>query len=268
MTTDTTSKPLCDRHFDRLHLWVAVLLALALLATWLMGYGPGSPSQLPWPALRALTAGAGDAPTKSAASTGTVTAAASSSAASAAASAASSPATQVEATGPSVAPAPVASSSSPIGAAGDGAATAAAPTAALAPASEAATGSLPAKPLTALEAKTATTAPAMAPVAVAQIFFPRANASLPKTVGRSLAGVVKYLNANASATVTVAGFHDSYGDQARNAELARRRAQAVAGVLERQGIDKQRIALQKPEKSLGSGRAAQARRVDVRVIGG
>ena len=108
----------------------------------------------------------------------------------------------------------------------------------------------------------------MAPVAVVQIFFPRANASLPKTVGRSLAGVVKYLNANASATVTVAGFHDSYGDQARNAELARRRAQAVAGVLERQGIDKQRIALQKPEKSLGSGRAAQARRVDVRVIGG
>ena len=271
MTTEPTSTPRAylapDRQPDRLHPWVAVLLALALLATWLLGYGPGSPSQLPWPALRALSADAGDAPTKSAASTGTVTAAASSPAAAAASSFSSSPAspsasqfaTAGDATVTAAPPAPLASGSPPGGAAGAGAATVAEPAAAEAPA--------PAQPLPALEAKTAAATPAMAPVAVAQIFFPRANASLPKTVGRSLAGVVKYLKANAGATVTVAGFHDSYGDPARNAELARRRAQAVAGVLERQGIDKQRIALQKPGRSLGSGRDAQARRVDVRVVG-
>lgn len=285
MTTDPTTTPLANHQPnlqpDRLHPWVAALLALALLATWLLGYGPGSPNQLPWPALRALSAGASDAPTKSAASTGIVTAAAPPPAASAASSLASSPsspstsptksppAPSGEFTGTAGAPALVAPSSSPGGIAGDGAATAiaAAPAAATAPSPDATTSSPPGQPLTALEARTLTTSP-MAPVAVAQVFFPRANARLPKTVGRSLANVVKYLNANAAATVTVAGFHDSYGDPARNAELARRRAQAVAGVLERQGIDRQRIALQKPERSLGSGRAAQSRRVDVRVVAG
>ena len=260
MNTKLTTADAAGHQRDRVHPWVAVMLASALLATWLLGYGPGGPTQLPWPALRALSGASGDVSTKSAASTGAVTSATT------AASAPTEPNNAV-----AVQPAGAASSSAGV-VATEAAAIASSAASATAPAPDVAAGSttaalpaspVPAEPLTVPDAKAAAAAPA-----VAQVFFPRANASLPKGVGRSLAGVVRYLNANASATVAVAGFHDSYGDPARNAELARKRAQAVAGVLERQGIDKQRIALQKPEKSLGSGRTAQARRVEVRVVPG
>ena len=265
MTTESTKADSAGRQKDLMHPWVAGVLTLTLLATWLLGYGPGAPIRLPWPAVRALAGPLGDASTKSAASTGAVTAAATPTAVPMAVAASSQAAPNGAAEGPSASTA----GSPAVAASGVGVAGKTAPESVLAqsaPAPGAAPSSaavLPAEPLTVLDAKTAAPAPA-----VAQIFFPRANASLPKGVGRSLAGVVKYLNANAGATVAVAGFHDNYGDPGRNAELARKRAQAIVRVLERQGIDKQRIALQKPERSLGSGRAAQARRVEVRVMPG
>lgn len=102
---------------------------------------------------------------------------------------------------------------------------------------------------------------------VAKVYFAVEKASLPKTAGRTLARVVKYLKANPQATASVSGFHDPSGNLANNENLALRRAQAVASSMQKMGIAKQRIALQKPEQTVGSGNAAEARRVEVGVAG-
>lgn len=102
-------------------------------------------------------------------------------------------------------------------------------------------------------------------IPVAKIYFAFEKASLPKTAGRTLARVVKYLKANPQAKASVSGFHDPSGNLANNESLALRRAQAVASSMQKMGIAKQRIVLQKPEQTIGSGNAAEARRVEVGV---
>jgi len=62
--------------------------------------------------------------------------------------------------------------------------------------------------------------------------------------------------------VSISGFHDSTGDAAQNAELARNRAVAVADVLKSAGVPEDRLVLQKPALTdAGGGR--EARRVEI-----
>ena len=89
---------------------------------------------------------------------------------------------------------------------------------------------------------------------------------MPKSAGRDLARVVKYLKANPRSRALVSGFHDPSGNRANNENLALRRAQAVASSMQKMGIAKQRIVLQKPEQTTGSGKSAEARRVEVAVV--
>jgi len=117
----------------------------------------------------------------------------------------------------------------------------------------------------------ASVAPATAPASpvaaaaaaqVAKIYFDTGKATLPASATADLAGVVDAAKADASAKLAVSGFHDASGDPAKNAELAKQRAQAVRDALKSAGIAEDRIEMKKPEQ-VNAGDAAAARRVEV-----
>ena len=198
-----------------LHLWVSIALTLALLISWLMGYGPGGSKCAQTQSMAASTA-----------------------------------ATMMTLPPPVVAPAsPATITPEPV----------AAPVAAQASA-----------PVPAVPSTPVVVAPAagiVSAVPVAKIYFGSEKANLPKGSAGSLAGVVKYLKANAGAKGSVSGFHDASGNLANNEKLALRRAQAVANALEKMGISKDRIVMQKPAQTTGTGKSREARRVEVGVVG-
>jgi outer membrane protein OmpA-like peptidoglycan-associated protein len=113
-----------------------------------------------------------------------------------------------------------------------------------------------------------TSAPAAAPAAVppaAKLYFPVARTTLPQNTVPALAPIAAYLMLNPQAKASISGFHDASGDRARNEALALDRARAARGALERAGIDRARIVMQKPSQTTGSGDAREARRVEVAV---
>ena len=61
-------------------------------------------------------------------------------------------------------------------------------------------------------------------------------------------------------------FHDASGTPGVNAEIAKARAKAVREALTAAGIEPARIALRKPDVTLGDGSAPEARRVEIRLI--
>ena len=232
-----------------LHLWVALLLALLLLVSWFMGYGPGGSKCAPL----AQAGVAGAAAVSSSAQSAEPAPAAVAPAALATTVVApvptpALPMAPVPASPPASEPAPITPAPAPTPT----------PTPAPAPA----------------PAPTPTTKPETAPsvaalasvVPVARVYFAVEKAYLPKSASRDLARVVKYLKANPRAKAFVSGFHDPSGNRANNENLALRRAQAVAIAMQKMGIAKPRILLQKPEQTVGSGKSAEARRVEVGVL--
>jgi len=99
----------------------------------------------------------------------------------------------------------------------------------------------------------------------ANLYFEVDSADLPADATGGLEPVVAYLKANPSSMAVISGFHDPTGDAAKNAELAKNRAQAVANALEGAGVDASRIDLHKPDETTGSGSHEDARRVEVTV---
>ena len=71
--------------------------------------------------------------------------------------------------------------------------------------------------------------------------------------------------AQAGKKLLVSGFHDSTGDAAANAELAKQRALSVQTVLLGLGVAESSVELRKPEELTGTGSHAEARRVEVVV---
>ena len=63
----------------------------------------------------------------------------------------------------------------------------------------------------------------------------------------------------------VSGFHDASGDAAANEALAKQRAEAIQQWLVVNGVAAERITLDKPAQTTGSGDADEARHVDVRL---
>jgi outer membrane protein OmpA-like peptidoglycan-associated protein len=150
-----------------------------------------------------------------------------------------------------------------------GLAEAPAPTAATPAPIAAAPASTPAPaPAAAAPTVAATPAPADAkPAAMpeAKIYFALDKTDLPKDVDKTLGDVVSYLKANGDAKGSISGFHDPSGNKAHNEELALNRARAVRGALEKLGIPNDRVLMQKPTETTGSGDPAHARRVDVTI---
>ena len=99
----------------------------------------------------------------------------------------------------------------------------------------------------------------------AKLYFDVGESKPPANAEADLADVVAALKGDANTKARISGFHDESGSAATNAELAKKRAQAVQAWLESQGIAADRIVLDKPAVSTGSGDAKEARRVEVTV---
>lgn len=123
----------------------------------------------------------------------------------------------------------------------------------------------PAPPAAAASKPAATASAPMAVPPVARVYFGLDRTDLPDATDKTLAAVIAYLKARPSAKVALSGFHDPSGSKARNEALALNRARAVRDALERAGIARDRIVLQKPRSATGSGDASEARRVEVAV---
>ena len=96
---------------------------------------------------------------------------------------------------------------------------------------------------------------------VVKFYFVIGKADVAPEAAQALVEVVKAVAAGKMAVIS--GFHDASGDAAQNAELAKRRALAVRAVLLTQGVPQDKVELRKPEQTLASGPAEEARRVEV-----
>lgn len=107
----------------------------------------------------------------------------------------------------------------------------------------------------------------IAPVgeALAKVYFAVGAAALDEADKGVVAKTLEALGAKPNAIVLLSGFHDLSGDPAKNAELAKHRAQSVRDALVAGGIAAERIKFRKPESMLGTGSPEEGRRVEIRV---
>ena len=99
----------------------------------------------------------------------------------------------------------------------------------------------------------------------ARILFDSGSAVVPADTSARLSGVLGTLGADPATRVRVSGFHDASGDAAANEALAKQRAEAIQQWLVVNGVAAERITLDKPAQTTGSGDADEARHVDVRL---
>jgi outer membrane protein OmpA-like peptidoglycan-associated protein len=112
-------------------------------------------------------------------------------------------------------------------------------------------------------------APAVAPasaIPAAKVYFDLDKTALPKDVDATLAEVQAYLKANGDAKAKISGFHDPSGNKAHNEDLAKNRAKAVKTEFTKLGIAEDRLVMEKPMETTGTGDAKEARRVEVSVF--
>jgi len=97
-----------------------------------------------------------------------------------------------------------------------------------------------------------------------QVFFDSGASEVPGDLAPRAADLLAYLKANDTVKAVIFGFNDPTGDAAANAELSRRRAQAVQAALVAAGVAEDRTVLEKPADSAAAASSlAAARRVDV-----
>ncbi|MFM2347864.1 MAG: hypothetical protein RL654_2617 [Pseudomonadota bacterium] len=102
--------------------------------------------------------------------------------------------------------------------------------------------------------------------ALAVLYFETGSASVGAEDAAALAEVVKALAGDGARRVLLSGYHDSTGDPAMNAELAKQRAKAVRAALVVAGVPLQQVLMRKPESTTGSGTDREARRVEIRIV--
>jgi len=102
----------------------------------------------------------------------------------------------------------------------------------------------------------------------AEVLFAVGSPALSGEATRALDTVVQALKADATAKVTLSGYHSASGDPAQNEELAKQRAFAVRDALKAAGIAEDRIVLAKPQVAEANvaGEDPRARRVEVAVM--
>jgi K(+)-stimulated pyrophosphate-energized sodium pump len=119
-------------------------------------------------------------------------------------------------------------------------------------------------------APVAAPAPSAAPDAAVRgpkpvsFYFDSGKADAPVGAGKDMDELIAYAKANPNAKLGISGFHDSKGDPAANAELAKNRAKSVREVLKSAGVTEDRIMMDKPVQMDG-GNDKEGRRVDVFV---
>lgn len=109
------------------------------------------------------------------------------------------------------------------------------------------------------------TAAAPAAEALPRVYFEVDSDALPADAMDVINRAAEAARANPGAAVLISGFHDASGNPEHNADLAKRRAQAVRHALEANGVPAAQLVLDKPQQTLGGGDAREARRVEIRV---
>ena len=99
---------------------------------------------------------------------------------------------------------------------------------------------------------------------IVNFYFATGSADLAPGAAEALAAVIKGVESGRKAVIS--GFHDTTGDAAINEQLARKRAEMVRDVLTGLGVPADKIDLQKPAVTTGTGNNAEARRVEVKLI--
>jgi K(+)-stimulated pyrophosphate-energized sodium pump len=121
-------------------------------------------------------------------------------------------------------------------------------------------------------APTPAPAPATAPAAATakpanvKYYFEVGKSDVPSNAGDLAKDLIAYAKANVNSKLAISGYHDASGDLAANQELAKKRAFGVRDALKAAGIPEDRLMLQKPEQTTGSGDPRDARRVEVSVV--
>jgi K(+)-stimulated pyrophosphate-energized sodium pump len=96
------------------------------------------------------------------------------------------------------------------------------------------------------------------------LYFDSGKHVLPTDAEASLAKVVEYAKSGANTKIGLSGYHDSSGDPAANALLAKNRARAARELLVKAGVPEDRMIMVKPvSMAAGAADDKQARRVDV-----
>jgi len=101
--------------------------------------------------------------------------------------------------------------------------------------------------------------------AAAKLYFGNASAALPADSSLTIVDVVAYLERNPGSSAMISGFHSATGNYEYNQKISKQRAESVSQLLQDAGIDVDRILLEKPVETTGSGSEAEARRVEVSV---
>ncbi|MGD9834566.1 MAG: OmpA family protein [Piscinibacter sp.] len=114
-------------------------------------------------------------------------------------------------------------------------------------------------------AAAAVAAAAPAEAALPRVYFEVDSDALPADAMDVLNRVADAARANPGAAVLISGFHDASGNPEHNADLAKRRAQAVRHALEANGVPAAQLVLDKPQQTLGGGDPREARRVELKV---
>ena len=98
------------------------------------------------------------------------------------------------------------------------------------------------------------------------VYFDTGKSAVTNDFATAAASVKAYVSANEGTKLAVSGFNDPTGNAAANAELSKKRAQAVGKALEAEGIPAAAIELVKPDETTDtSGDNTAARRVEVTV---
>jgi K(+)-stimulated pyrophosphate-energized sodium pump len=101
---------------------------------------------------------------------------------------------------------------------------------------------------------------------LAKVYFETGSAAVPADDAGTVAAVLAAMAKEPAAKLVLAGFHDTTGDAAKNAVLAKERAKAVRAALAAGGVDATRVGLRKPESTAGDGKPEEARRVEIRLV--
>jgi outer membrane protein OmpA-like peptidoglycan-associated protein len=96
-----------------------------------------------------------------------------------------------------------------------------------------------------------------------KFYFASGKSDLATNADTALQQIAAALKAGHTATIS--GFHDETGSAALNANLAKRRAEAVRNGLTALGAPSDRMELKKPEAITSGASPAEARRVEVVV---
>jgi outer membrane protein OmpA-like peptidoglycan-associated protein len=102
--------------------------------------------------------------------------------------------------------------------------------------------------------------------ALATVYFGSGQSAVDAAGDAALAKVIEALAGGAGKKVLLSGYHDTTGDPAHNAELAKERAKAVRAALVAKGVPLAQVLLRKPEVTAGGGSDQEARRVEIRLV--